>query len=103
MYLLYVFAVLSAVTPGKGGFEVMVRLEMYCGWISTLGGVCVCVCVCKSALSLSLFFFLPFLGPHPQHMEVPRLGRGLIRAVAASLRHSSQQRRILNPLSEARD
>ena len=46
MYLLYVFAVLSAVTPGKGGFEVMVRLEMYCGWISTLGGVCVCVCVC---------------------------------------------------------
>ena len=45
MYLLYVFAVLSAVTPGKGGFEVMVRLEMYCGWISTLGGVCVCVYV----------------------------------------------------------
>ena len=29
--------------------------------------------------------------------------RGLIRAVAASLHHSSPQRRIFNPLSEARD
>ena len=29
--------------------------------------------------------------------------RGLIRAVAAGLPHSSQQRRILNPLSEAGD
>ena len=31
----------------------------------------------KYSLSLSLFFFwvsLPFLGPHPRHMEVPRLG-----------------------------
>ena len=27
--------------------------------------VCVCVCVCV---------FLPFLGPFPWHMEVPRLG-----------------------------
>ena len=26
------------------------------------------------SLSLSLFFFPQFLGPHPQHMEVPRLG-----------------------------
>ena len=29
--------------------------------------------------------------------------RGLIRTVAASLHHSSRQRHILNPLSEARD
>ena len=29
--------------------------------------------------------------------------RGLIGVSAAGLRHSSQQRRILNPLSEARD
>ena len=29
--------------------------------------------------------------------------RGQIRAVAASLRHNSQQRWILNPVSEARD
>ena len=35
-------------------------------------------------------------------MEFPRLG-GLIRAIAASLHHSSQQHQILNPLSEARD
>ena len=25
-------------------------------------------------LSDSFFFFFSFLGPHPQHMEVPRLG-----------------------------
>ena len=47
-------------------------------------------------------FFLSFPGPHLRHMEVPRLG-GLIRAVAAGLRHSSQQRQILNSLSKARD
>jgi len=29
--------------------------------------------------------------------------RGLIRTVAAGLHHSSQQRRILNPLSKTRD
>ena len=29
------------------------------------------------SLSLSLFFFFVFLGPHPWHMEVPRLGVGL--------------------------
>ena len=39
---------------------------------------------------MSDFFFLSFLsflGPHPWHMEVPRVG-GLIRAVAAGLRQS---------------
>ena len=34
------------------------------------------------------FFFLSFLGPHPRHMEVPRLGVGLIGAVAAGLSQS---------------
>ena len=34
-----------------------------------------------------LLAFLPFLGLHPWHMEVPRLG-GLIGAVAAGLHHS---------------
>ena len=30
---------------------------------------------CRQALSLSPFFvFLPFLGPLPKHVEVPRLG-----------------------------
>ena len=29
--------------------------------------------------------------------------RGLIRVIAAGLRHSSWQQRILNPLNEARD
>ena len=33
--------------------------------------------VSSAAFLLPFFFsfgFLPFLGPHPQHMEVPRLG-----------------------------
>ena len=58
-----------------------------------------------------------FLSPHLRHMEVPRLGFKLelqlpayARATAmpdpsrvCDLHHSSQQCRILNPLSEARD
>ena len=65
--------------------------------------------------SFSFFFF--FLGPHPWHMEVPRLGvkselQLLAYAPATAmpdlspvfnLHRSSQQRRILNPLSEVRD
>ena len=65
-----------------------------------------------------LFFFFPFfLGPHPWHMEVPRLGveselQPLAYATATAtpdsscigdLHHSSRQCPILNPLSEARD
>ena len=64
-----------------------------------------------------LFFFSFLLGPHPWHKEVPRRGVQLeiqqlayTRATAkrdpsrvCDLHHSSGQRRILNPLSEARD
>ena len=63
-----------------------------------------------------LFIFC-LLGPHPQHMEVPRLGiqwelqpPEYTTATAMQdlswvchLFHSSQQRQILNPLIEARD
>ena len=63
-----------------------------------------------------MFSFL-FLGPHPRHLEVPRLGVQLELQLPASatatatsdlsrvcdLHHSSRQRRLLNPLSEARD
>ena len=63
------------------------------------------------------FFFLFFLGPYLQHMEVPRLGVKLelqlpIYTTATamwdlspdcSLHHSSQKHQILNPLSQARD
>ena len=62
------------------------------------------------------FFFGLFLGPHPRYMEVPRLGvqselqlPAYARATATqdlshihNLHHSSQQRWIHNPLSEAR-
>ena len=58
-----------------------------------------------------------FLGPHPQHMEVPRLGveseLQLLAYTTATampdpshicdLHHSSWQRQVLNPLSEAQD
>ena len=58
-----------------------------------------------------------FLGPHVRHMEVPRLGVKLelqlpVYTTATAMpdlshifdpHHSSQQRRILNPLREARD
>jgi len=61
---------------------------------------------------------LELLGPHPQHMEIPRLGVELELQLPAydatatatrdpshvcTLHHSSWQHRILNPLSEARD
>ena len=63
------------------------------------------------------FFFFGFLGPHPQHMEVPRLGVKLELQPPActtttvrrdpiqvcNLHHSSWQCRTLHPLSEARD
>ena len=63
------------------------------------------------------FFFLLLFGPYSQHMEVPRLGAewelqllACATAIAAwdlscicDLHHSSRQRWILNPLSQARD
>ena len=69
---------------------------------------------------LFLFLFFPFFGPHPWHMEVPRLevlwenwscSCGAYPLATAmpdpsrvyDLYHSSQQCRILNSLSEARD
>ena len=69
-------------------------------------------------MPLSIFFFF-FLQPHPQQMEVPRLGVKLelqllayatATAIATwdpsqvcNLHRSSQQRWILNPLSQARE
>ena len=67
--------------------------------------------------TLLLFFFFGFLGLHPQHMEVPRLGNQselqLPACTAATamqdlgrvynLYHNSGQRQIPNPLREARD
>ena len=65
---------------------------------------------------LTFFFFL-FLGPHLQHMEVPRLGvKSELQPPAyttatttqdlscvCNLHHSSWQRGSLNPRSKARD
>ena len=65
----------------------------------------------------SFLFLFFFLGPHPWHMEVPRLGvlsklwlPASVTATATQdlscicdLHHCSQQHQILNPLSKARD
>ena len=67
--------------------------------------------------SLPFFFFFFFLGPHPRHMEVPRLGvESEIQPLAyttatatqdpsriCDLYDSSQQCQMPDPLSEARD
>ena len=63
------------------------------------------------------FFFFCFLGPHPQHMEIPRIEfKSELQlptyttatatrdpSLDCDLHHSSQPHRILNPLTEARD
>ena len=63
------------------------------------------------------FFFFFFSGPHPQNIEIPRLGVELELQLLAytaatatpdpshicNLHHSSLHRWILNPLSGARD
>ena len=51
-------------------------------------------------------FVLPFLGLHPWHMEVLRLGIATATqdpSHVCDLYHSSRQCWIINPLSEARD
>ena len=69
-----------------------------------------------SSIDIYIYIFF-FLGPHPRHMEIPRLGvklelQLLVCVIATAVRdpshicdlhHSLWQRRILNPLSEARD
>ena len=71
----------------------------------------------ESFYCLFTLFFLSFPGPHPWHLKVPRLGvqselQPPAYAIATAtqdpscvcdLHRSSRQRRILNPLSEARD
>ena len=74
--------------------------------------------MCITDNSPPLFFvFLPFLGPLPRHMEVPRLGvESELQLLAyttttatwdlrhiCDLHHSSRQRWILNPPNKARD
>ena len=79
-----------------------------------------CLCLRESFSSFSFplrFLVFVFLGLHPQHMEVPRLGVELELQLLAyttatatpdpshifNLHHGSRQCRSLNPLSEARD
>ena len=73
--------------------------------------------ITHSEISKANFFFCFLKGPYLQHMELPRLGVKLEVQLLAyttattmqdqsfvyDLHHSSRQRQILNPLSEARD
>ena len=62
----------------------------------------ICFSHISPCISSSSSIFFVFLELYLWHMEVPRLGNR-IRAVAASLCHSSRQYWFLNPLSKARD
>ena len=71
----------------------------------------------KTVEKAETFFFLVFLGLHPRHMEVPRLGvKSELQLPAyntatatpdptrvCNLHHSSRQRRVLKPLSKDRN
>ena len=83
------------------------------GWQLSLPALCPFPLV----FFIFIFLFFVFLGLHPQHMEIPRLGVQSDLQLPAyitvttmwdlsrvfDLHHSSWQRGILNPLSEARD
>ena len=76
-----------------------------------------CICMVRIWVKFLNFLFVCFLGPHPQHMEVPRLAvKSELQLLAyttatatwdpswvCNLHHSSWQCWILNPLSKARD
>ena len=73
--------------------------------------------ICRKFKGSRQIFFFVFLGPHPRHMDVPRLGveselqlPAYTTAIAArnlscifDLHHKSRPYHILNPLSRARD
>ena len=79
--------------------------------------VCFLVCAHACMPRCTLFYFFLFLGLHPWQMEVPRLGVQMELQLLAyttatatrdpscicDIHHSSQQRQIPDPLSEARD
>ena len=58
---------------------------------------------CSLNLLSNTFFFFFFLFRAVPETYGGSQARGLIRAVAISLHHSSRQRQILNPLNKARD
>ena len=70
--------------------------------------------ICHVYICICIYIYFVFLGLHPWHMEVPRLGgeseQSPVYVTAmpdlshiCDLHHSSRQQWILNPLSEARD
>ena len=79
--------------------------------------LCKCILMHTCLLASYTFFFWPFLGPLPWHMEAPRLGgKSELQLPACTTatatqdpssicnrHHSSRRCQILNPLSEVRD
>ena len=98
------------------------HVKRYCGFISLMisdaewWGVKISYCYCVP-IKGNLFSFFFFLGLHPGNMEFPRLGVESEQQLPAyttatamwelnyvcDLYHSSQQCRILDPLSRAGD
>ena len=90
---------------------------IYLFWTFHVHGMIAYVVFCVWCFWLSLFLFFYFLGLHPWHMEVPRLGVSLELQLLAyttasatwdlscicKLHHSSGQCQSLNPVNEARD
>ena len=108
----------EVVQKSKALLDAGTRLKQPPQWlpVSTLNAWISC------SISQFYFFFFwslssVFLGPHPLHMEVPRLGVQLELQLPAyttapatpdpsrvcDLHHSSQHHQILKPLSEARE
>ena len=107
-------------------FHVLCSFQCLCGgwrwfWITVGHTDGISKMMSGNNMAFVLFYFILFyfccLGPHPRHMEVPRLGvkwelQPLAYTTATALwdpnhvfdlQHSSWQCWILNPLSKARD
>ena len=73
VYLLYNIILLSGVQHCDSVFYRLYAIKSHYKTMSTISYAIEYILIAHLFLSLSLFFFF-FLGPHPRHMEVPRLG-----------------------------
>ena len=71
--------------------DLLVGVQTHSSFISPLSSVCFSFSVISTGHNMySFFFFLVFLGPHPQHGSSQ--ARGRVRAAAMGLHHSHSNR-----------